>query len=226
MNQSSPMPRILIYQVADSTIMEDYLKFYGFEITSSTSENIKSKIKDLNYDLCIMDYYNGLELLNFLRKIDNRMPVIFVSSQCDNEHIIKALDAGADDYVCIPYNLEVLVSRIKALLRRMGIHSRGLMDAYKIGNYTLNVKTEILAIDSIEIKLSKKETTVLALLCAYRNELLPKKLLMQHVWKDDNYYNRRSLDVHMCNLRNYLKRDDRIEIRTIRSTGYSLVIAE
>lgn len=223
---SSPMPRILIYQLADSTIMEDYLKFYGFEIISSTSENIKEKMKCGNYDLCIIDHYNGLELLDFLRKIDSKIPVVFVSSKYHAEHIIEALNAGADDYICIPYNLEELVSRIKALLRRMGIHSRGIADAYEIGKYVFDVKAETLTINSVFTKLSKKETATLALLCAYKNELLPKKVLLQQVWKGDNYYNKRSLDVHMCNLRNYLKQDNRIEIRTIRGMGYSLVIPE
>lgn len=226
MNQSSPMPRILIYQVADSTIMEDYLRLYGFEVISSTSENIKEKAKANNYDLCIIDHYNGLELLNFLRKIDNKLPIIFVSSKYHVEHIIDALNAGADDYVCIPYNLEELVSRIKALLRRMGIRSRGIMDMYEIGKYIFDVKAEMLTVNSASTKLSKKEATILALLCAYKNELLPKKILMQQVWKGDNYYNKRSLDVHMCNLRNYLKQDSRIEIKTVRGMGYSLVIAE
>lgn len=226
MNQSSYMPRILVYQVADSTIMEDYLRFYGFEVISSTSENVKEKASDGNYDLCIIDHYNGLELLNFLRNIDDKIPIIFVSSKYHVEHIVEALNSGADDYVCIPYNLEELVCRIKALLRRMGIRSRGLMDMYEIGKYTFDVKAELLTIDSIQTKLSKKEATALALLCAYKNELLPKKILLQQIWKGDNYYNRRSLDVHMCNLRNYLKQDGRIEIRTIRGMGYSLVITE
>ena len=92
MNQSLSMPRILVYQVADSSIMEDYLKFYGFEIISSTSKTVKEKIQSGNYDLCILDHYNNLELLNFLRKIDSKMPVIFVSSLYGSEHIIKALD--------------------------------------------------------------------------------------------------------------------------------------
>lgn len=226
MNQSSPMPRILIYQVADSTLMEDYLKLYGFEVISSTGENIKEKANNNNYDLCIIDYYNGLELLNFLRKIDNKMPIIFVSNKYQVEYIIEALDAGADDYVCIPYNLEELISRIKALLRRMGIRARGLMDVYQIGNYILDVKAETLTINSIQTKLSKKETETLALLCAYKNEFLPKNILIQQVWKNDNYWNKRSLDVHMCNLRNYLKQDSRIKIKTTRGAGYSLIIAE
>lgn len=226
MSQSPLMPRILVYQVSDSTIMEDYLAFYGFEVISSTSENIKEKVKEGNYDLCIIDHYNGLELLNFLRKINDKIPIIFVSNKYHNGYIIEALNAGADDYVCIPYNLEELIARIKALLRRMGIHSRGLMDIYEIGKYMLNVKAETLTIGSVQTKLSKKEATTLALLCAYKNELLPKKVLMQQVWKGDNYYNKRSLDVHMCNLRNYLKQDNRIEIRTIRGMGYSLIITE
>lgn len=226
MSQSSPMPRILVYQVADSTILEDYLRFYGFEVISSTSGDVKDKIGCSNYDLCLMDHYNGLELLTYMRRIDNKVPVIFISSKFHSNDVVEALDAGADDYISIPYNLEELVGRIKALLRRAGIRSRGLMDAYEIGNYVLDVKAETLTTGSVIVKLSKKETKTLALLCAYKNDMLPRKLLMQQVWKDDNYYNKRSLDVHMCNLRNYLKQDSRIEIKTIRGMGYSLVIAE
>lgn len=226
MNQSSPMPRILVYQVADSAIMEDYLLFYGFEVISSTSVDIKEKVKAGNYDLCIADYYNGLELIEYIRDIDKKMPIILVSKKYHSEDIIEALNAGADDYVCIPYNLEELIARIKALLRRMGIKSRGLMDAYQIGKYIFDVQAKTLSIDSAIQELSHKECAALALMCAYKNELLPKKLIMQRIWGDDNYYSRRSLDVHICNLRNYLKQDSNVEIRTVTGLGYTLIVRE
>ena len=78
----------------------------------------------------------------------------------------------------------------------------------------------------IRDRLNNKQSQVLALLCAYKNETLPKKILMQQVWTDDNYFNKRSLDVHICMLRNMLKMDNRVAIETIRGVGYSLVIEE
>lgn len=231
MNNQVALPRILVYQDEDCSIMTDYLQFYGFDVITSTEEDIIPKIKSCNYDLCIFSHYKAnlpgdLRLLTALRKVDNKAPVILVSDQSRYEYILDAFDAGVDDYVIRPYNLEELIRRIKAVLRRCGVKVRAIELTYQIGKYVFNTENNTLVINGVETKLTSKESKTLALLCAYQNELLPRKVLMQHVWTDDNYFNKRSLDVHMCNLRNYLKMDKRISIETRRGIGYSLVIEE
>ncbi len=231
MNNQVALPRILVYQDEDCSIMTDYLQFYGFDVITSTEEDIIPKIKSCNYDLCILSHYKAnlpgdLRLLTALRKVDNKAPVILVSDQSRYEYILDAFDAGVDDYVIRPYNLEELIRRIKAVLRRCGVKVRAIELTYQIGKYVFNTEDNTLVINGVETKLTSKESKTLALLCAYQNELLPRKVLMQHVWTDDNYFNKRSLDVHMCNLRNYLKMDKRISIETRRGIGYSLVIEE
>lgn len=231
MNNQVALPRILVYQDEDCSIMTDYLQFYGFDVITSTEEDIIPKIKSCNYDLCILSHYKAnlpgdLRLLTALRKVDNKAPVILVSDQSRYEYILDAFDAGVDDYVIRPYNLEELIRRIKAVLRRCGVKVRAIELTYQIGKYVFNTEDNTLVINGAETKLTSKESKTLALLCAYQNELLPRKVLMQHVWTDDNYFNKRSLDVHMCNLRNYLKMDKRISIETRRGIGYSLVIEE
>ena len=231
MNNQVALPRILVYQDEDCSIMTDYLQFYGFDVITSTEEDIIPKIKSCNYDLCILSHYKAnlpgdLRLLTALRKVDNKAPVILVSDQSRYEYILDAFDAGVDDYVIRPYNLEELIRRIKAVLKRCGVKVRAIELTYQIGKYVFNTEDNTLVINGAETKLTSKESKTLALLCAYQNELLPRKVLMQHVWTDDNYFNKRSLDVHMCNLRNYLKMDKRISIETRRGVGYSLVIEE
>lgn len=231
MNNQVALPRILVYQDEDCSIMTDYLQFYGFDVITSTEEDIIPKIKSCNYDLCIFSHYKAnlpgdLRLLTALRKVDNKAPVILVSDQSRYEYILDAFDAGVDDYVIRPYNLEELIRRIKAVLRRCGVKVRAIELTYQIGKYVFNTENNTLVINGVETKLTSKESKTLALLCAYQNELLPRKVLMQHVWTADNYFNKRSLDVHMCNLRNYLKMDKRISIETRRGIGYSLVIEE
>lgn len=231
MNNQVALPRILVYQDEDCSIMTDYLQFYGFDVITSTEEDIIPKIKSCNYDLCILSHYKAnlpgdLRLLTTLRKVDNKAPVILVSDQSRYEYILDAFDAGVDDYVIRPYNLEELIRRIKAVLRRCGVKVRAIELTYQIGKYVFNTEDNTLVINGAETRLTNKESKTLALLCAYKNELLPRKVLMQHVWTDDNYFNKRSLDVHMCNLRNYLKMDKRISIETRRGFGYSLVIEE
>ena len=231
MNKQIGLPRILVYQDEDCSVMTDYLQFYGFEVITSTEADILCKIKEKNYDLCILGHYKtslpgDLRLLKTLRKTDHKTPVIMVSDQSRYEFIIDAFDAEADDYVIRPYNLEELIRRIKAILRRCGVKVRAIELSYKIGNYIFDTEKNTLSINGVETKLTNKESKILSLLCAYKNEILPKKILTQQVWTDDNYFNKRSLDVHMCLLRNYLKMDKRIVIETKRGIGYSLVVNE
>lgn len=231
-NTKLALPRILIYQDEDCKILVDYLVYNGFQVITSTENDILIKIREKNYDLCILSHYKTtdasmrLKLLKFLRKSDDKIPVIMVSDKARYEYVIEAFDEGADDYVIRPYNIEELIRRIKAVLKRCGVRVRSIESSYKIGDYLFNTVDKILTIGSIKTQLSNKQNQILALLCAYKNETLPKKTLMQQVWTDDNYFNKRSLDVYTCTLRNMLKMDNRVAIETIRGVGYSLVIEE
>lgn len=226
------LPRILIYQDEDCKILVDYLVYNGFQVITSTEYDIQAKIREKNYDLCILSHYKTtdafmeLKLLRFLRKSDDKTPVIMVSDKARYEYVIEAFDEGADDYVIRPYNIEELIRRIKAVLKRCGVRVRSIKPSYEIGDYLFNTVDKILTIGDVKTRLNKKQGQILALLCAYKNETLPKKTLMQQVWTDDNYFNRRSLDVYMCMLRNMLKTDSRVVIETARGVGYSLVIEE
>lgn len=223
-------PKILVYQDEDCSIMVDYLIFYGFDVITSNKEDIIPKIKDGGYDLCILSHYKSigignLSLLKILRKIDKSTPVIMVSDLSKYQFIIEAYDEGADDYVVRPYNLEILVRKISIALKRCGIKTRTIQNAYQLGNYMFDVLNDTLTIDNTEIKLPAKETQLLALLCAYEDEILQTSVIMQRLWRgENNYWNKRSLDVNICHLRNYLKMDERISIVTKRALGYSLVI--
>ena len=225
-------PKILVYQDEDCSIMADYLIFHGFDVITSNKEDIIQKIKNGSYDLCILSHYESvdignLSLLKILRKVDKSTPVIMVSDLSKYQFIIEAYDEGADDYVVRPYNLEILVRKINIALKRCGIKTRAIQNAYQLGNYRFDVLSDTLAIYNTEIKLPAKETQLLALLCAYEGEVLQTSVIMQRLWRgENNYWNKRSLDVNICHLRNYLKMDERISIVTKRGLGYSLVIRE
>lgn len=231
-NTKLALPRILIYQDEDCKILVDYLVYNGFQVITSTEYDILIKIREKNYDLCILSHYKTtdaymrLKPLKFLRKSDDKIPVIMVSDKARYEYVIEAFDEGADDYVIRPYNIEELIRRIKAVLKRCGVRVRSIEPSYEIGDYLFNTVDKILTIGSVKTRLNNKQSQVLALLCAYKNEILPSKILMQQVWADDNYFNKRSLDVHICTLRDMLKMDNRVVIETLRGVGYSLVIEE
>lgn len=225
-------PKILVYQDEDCSIMADYLIFYGFDVITSSREDIIRKIKNGGYDLCILSHYKSagignLSLLKILRKADKSTPVIMVSDLSKYQFIIEAYDEGADDYIVRPYNLEILVRKINIALKRCGVKIRTIQNVYKLGNYRFDVINDTLIINSTETKLPAKETQLLALLCAYEGEVLQTNIIMQRLWRgENNYWNKRSLDVNICHLRNYLKMDKRVSIVTKRTLGYSLVIRE
>lgn len=231
-NTKLALPRILIYQDENCKILVDYLVYNGFQVITSTEDDILAKIREKSYDLCILSHCKTtdasmrLKQLKFLRKLDDKIPVIMVSDKVQYEYVIEAFDEGADDYVVRPYNIEELIRRIKAVLKRCGVRVRNIELSYKIGDYLFDTADKILTIGSIKTQLNNKQNQVLALLCAYKNEILPKKILMQQVWTDNNYFNKRSLDVHMCVLRSMLKMDNRVVIETIRGIGYSLIVEE
>ena len=231
-NINLALPRILIYQDEDCKILVDYLVYNGFQVITSTESDILIKIREKNYDLCILSHYKTtdasmrLKPLKFLRKSDGKTPVIMISDKAQYEYVIEAFDEGADDYVIRPYNIEELIRRIKAVLKRCGVRVRSIESSYEIGDYLFNTVDKILTIGDVKKRLSNKQSKVLNLLCAYKNEVLPRKILMQQVWTDDNYFTKRSLDVHICTLRNMLKMDSRVVIETVQKVGYSLVIEE
>lgn len=223
-------PKILIYQDEDCSVMVDYLMFCGFDIITSDNSNIIQKIRNGGYDLCILSHYKSVNIGNLsplktLRKVDKSTPAIIVSGLSKYNFIINAYDEGADDYIVRPYNLEVLVRKINIALKRNGIKTRTIQNAYQLGNYVFDVINDTITIDNTEIKLPAKETQLLALLCAYEGEVLQTNVIMQRLWKgENNYWNKRSLDVNICHLRNYLKMDKRILIVTKRTLGYSLIV--
>lgn len=224
-------PKILIYQPEnDSAMLVKHLTLNNFSIDLATDNNIFSKLRKGDFDLCVLCHSEiksesgPLCLLDFLRQIDTRVPVIFLSDLSNYSDIVKAFKAGVDDYVVKPYNLEEFICRLQALLKRGGVKTRSIANSYNIGSFTFKVKEKILNYKESQIKITTRESDILALLCAYEDEVVPKKILLQTIWNEDNYFVRRSLDVYICTLRNHFKADNSIKIDTIRGVGYRLRI--
>lgn len=224
-------PRILIYQDDDCSMITDYLICSGFNVISSNKKDIVSKIKNGGYDLCILDHYwrsgeaGDILLLKILRRTDKFTPVIIISDISNYQSIINAYDEGANDYITRPYNFEILVRKINAILKRYNTKMRIVQTNYRLGNFIFDTLNNILTINNTEIKLYDKEAQLLALLCSHEGEILQKDIIMQKLWHgEDNYWNRRSLDVVICHLRSHLQADKKVMIITKRNLGYSLVI--
>jgi DNA-binding response OmpR family regulator len=143
------------------------------------------------------------------------------------EDVLKGYKVGADDYLNKPFDSEVLLMKMKAIIQRKSTDT--LADSnefmFSIGDFELNSKLRFLSFKGGEPeKLSPKENQLLRLLALHLNDLMPRELALTKIWRDDNYFTSRSMDVYIAKLRKYLKKDDKVEILNIHGEGFRLVI--
>lgn len=214
------------------SILKDYLILNEFDVTLAKNgmEGFEKFKKD-TYDLCILDvmmpYKDGFTLAKEIREKNKDVPIIFLTAKSMKEDVLKGYKVGADDYLNKPFDSEVLLMKIKAIIQRKT--SENKTDAtkfeFQIGNFHLNSKLRFLTYKEEEpIKLSPKENELLKLLAIYENDLMPRELALTKIWRDDNYFTSRSMDVYIAKLRKYLKRDEEVEILNIHGEGFRLVV--
>ena len=232
------MKKIHILMVEDEEVLamvvKETLENRGFEITIATNGiEAWSKFNLYKPDICVIDIMvpkkDGLSLVSDIRKVDDQVPIIFLTAKIQTNDVLKGLEAGADDYMKKPFSMEELILRIKRLVRR----SSGGADQHNstalkplittIGNYTLNYsRLELIYHDTI-INISNRDAELLKLLLAHKNELLDKRTALLQIWGEDTIYNSRTMDVYITRLRKYLMNDPQIEIVNIRGKGYKLM---
>ena len=181
------------------------------------------------YDLCIFDVMmpqmDGFTLAKEIRKVDENIPIIFLTAKTLKDDLIEGFQSGADDYLTKPFSMDELMLRIQAIMRRVDSHKQNSQkNEFTLGNYQFNAQKQTLSIDGTSKKLTTKESELLRLLCVNQNDLLDRNDALKQVWTDDNYFNARSMDVYITKLRKHLKQDSRIQIINIHGKGFKLLI--
>ncbi len=214
------------------SILKDYLMLNDFDVTLAKNgmEGFEKFKKD-TYDLCILDvmmpYKDGYTLAKEIREKNKDVPIIFLTAKSMKEDVLKGYKVGADDYLNKPFDSDVLLMKIKAILLRKAtdVKTDAVKFEFQIGKFHLNSKLRFLTFSNEEpIKLSPKENELLKLLAVYENDLMPRELALTKIWRDDNYFTSRSMDVYIAKLRKYLKPDEDVEILNIHGEGFRLVI--
>lgn len=214
------------------SVLKDYLSLNDYDVTLAKNgmEGFEKFKKD-NYHLCILDvmmpYKDGFTLAKEIRERNKDVPIIFLTAKAMKEDVLKGYKVGADDYLNKPFDSEVLLMKINAIMLRKVKDS--IADSatfeFKIGSFDLNSKLRFLSHNGEEpVKLSPKENELLRLLALHENDLMPRELALTKIWRDDNYFTSRSMDVYIAKLRKYLKKDEKVEILNIHGEGFRLVI--
>lgn len=169
------------------------------------------------FDLSLPDG-DGVVLLGQLRKRDNRMPIIIMTARDQISDRIRGLDAGADDYLVKPFDLNELVARLRAVLRRYGGNPNPVV---KLGRVSIDRIGQRALIDGLDAQLTSKEWIVLEKLVAHPGLIVSKKQLEQTVYSFGDEIGSNTLEVYISRLRKKLGKDS---IETVRGLGYRFVV--
>tara|TARA_B100000945_G_C20402321_1_gene608035 strand:+ start:1194 stop:1889 length:696 start_codon:yes stop_codon:yes gene_type:complete len=231
------MSKIKILIVEDDPnlgkILFEYLDAKNFDISLAIDgEEGLEKFLNNTWDLLLLDVMmpkkDGFSLAKDIRKVDQDIPIIFLTAKSQKDNIIKAFKLGADDYLTKPFSIEELLVRIEAILKRVPEKDlKELSDEINLGSYTY-IHNQNLLIDKNKKKfsLTTKENELLKLFCLNINNKVERNAALIKIWGDDSYYNARSMDVYIAKLRKYLKSDPNIEIKTIHGHGFKLLILD
>lgn len=212
------------------TVLRDYLELHNFDVSLGNNGLVAlamSQKKD--FDLCVLDVMmpemDGFSLAREIRKKNPELPFIFLTAKTLKADVVEGYKLGADDYITKPFDSEVLLYKIRAIMKRKheAPKQNDLPNDFKIGNYSFNYKLRILLLKNEQWKLSPKEAELLRLLAANMNDVVLRQEALRLIWGEDNFFTGRSMDVFIVKLRKYLKDDPNVEIVNIHGNGYRLM---
>jgi two-component system alkaline phosphatase synthesis response regulator PhoP len=233
MTEKETVPRILL--VDDE---EDILEFVSYNLEREgfkvyTARNGKEAIQmvtKVKPDLVILDVMmpemDGIAACEEIRKLPGCRDVViaFLTARGEDYSQIAGFDAGADDYITKPIRPKVLISRVKALLKRTGGTAADIAEQEKVihvGNLVIDKEKFTLRVDENEMMLPRKEFELLSLLISKPDKVFLRDEIYKAVWGDNVIVGDRTIDVHIRKLREKIGND---HIRTLKGIGYKFVV--
>jgi len=211
-------------------VLKNYLELDEYDVTLERDGRLGlAAFQREKFDLCLLDvmmpHVDGFTLAEEIRDIDPDVPLFFLSAKTLKEDIIHGYKLGADDYITKPFDSEVLMLKIKAIIKRNEEdHKVTDNQEFDLGQYHFNPKLRELTLgESIQI-LSPKENELLKMLSEHKNDVLTREKALKKIWGSDTYFNGRSMDVYIAKLRKFLREDTQIEIVNIHGNGFRLVV--
>jgi len=224
-------PRLLIVEDDPNLgeILSEYLGLKGFETTlKRDGEEGEYAFKEGTYDLCILDLMmpkkDGFSLAKEIRSMDEETPIIFLTAKSMKQDIIKGFTIGADDYITKPFSMEELLLRIQAILKRSTkSQDEPFPNEFAIASLIYCYHENRLVTQFREINLTTKENELLKIFFENLNQTVVRSIALKKIWKDDSYFNARSMDVYVAKIRKYLADEPLLKLLTIHGEGFKLV---
>ncbi|CAI8798555.1 response regulator transcription factor [Chryseobacterium sp. IT-36CA2] len=230
------MNKIKVLLVEDEAVLamviKETLEKIGFEIeVAGNGVEGWIQFKNIKPDICVVDVMmprkDGFSLVEDIRKIDDLVPIIFLTAKSLTADVLKGLEIGGDDYMKKPFSMEELILRIKKLVRRSSVKpTEEPIDPtidMTVGKFHFDFKRLKLYNEDTAVNLSQREAELLNLLIINKNQILERKTALIKLWGNDDVFAARSMDVYITRLRKFLIHDPSVEILNIRGIGYKLI---
>ncbi|AXB58421.1 response regulator transcription factor [Flavobacterium fluviale] len=213
-----------------AAILKQYLELHQFEVVWAENGEIALEyFKNQTFDICVFDVMmpklDGFSLAEKIITINPEIPFIFLTARKLKEDKIIGLKLGADDYIVKPFEVDELVLRLQNILKRIE-QKRSLEgnNIIEIGSYIFDNERLTLNNKNHVQQLTEKEASLIEYLYLNHNQLLKRDQILMSVWKKDDYFSGRSMDVFISRLRKYFNSDPKIKIESVRNIGLEFKI--
>lgn len=213
-----------------AAILKQYLELHQFEVIwAENGEIALDYFKNQAFDICVFDVMmpklDGFSLAEKIITINPEIPFIFLTARKLKEDKIIGLKLGADDYIIKPFEVDELILRLQNILKR--IEQKRSLDGnniIEIGSYLFDNERLTLNNKNHVQQLTEKEASLIEYLYLNHNQLLKRDQILMSVWKKDDYFSGRSMDVFISRLRKYFNSDPKISIESVRNIGLEFKI--
>lgn len=211
-------------------VLKSYLELNDFElIWVSDGAKAGEVFGQDKFNLVLLDVMlpniDGFSIAREIRASEKQVPIIFITAKTLREDIVMGYKTGADDYITKPFDSEILLYKIKAVLNRHNHNGFKEKDTTELGLFIFDFRSRSLTNTKLGKKqsLTPKESELLKMLLEKEGELLLKVDALNKIWGDANYFTTRSMDVYITKLRKHLSADPTIQIVTMHGDGYRMV---
>lgn len=213
-----------------AAILKQYLELHQFEVIwAENGEIALDYFKNQTFDICVFDVMmpkmDGFSLAEKIITINPEIPFIFLTARKLKEDKIIGLKLGADDYIVKPFEVDELILRLQNILKR--IEQKRSLDGnniIEIGSYIFDNERLTLNNKNHVQQLTEMEAALIEYLYLNHNQLLKRDQILMSVWKKDDYFSGRSMDVFISRLRKYFNSDPKIKIESVRNIGLEFKI--
>lgn len=201
-----------------------HLKSWGYEaVIAQDFEQVMAEFAACGPHLVLLDislpFFNGFHWCSRIREV-SRVPVVFLSSASDNMNIVMAMNMGGDDFIAKPFDLNVMMAKIQAVLRRT-YEFGGQTELLEHRGALLNLSDGTLSFEGNRIDLTKNEYRILKLLMEHRGGVVSRDAIMECLWETDNFIDDNTLTVNVARLRKKLDQAGLKDfISTKKGAGY------